>query len=383
MLEDSQIFSNLRISKISIIYTMFNKVFISYAREDFEFAEEIYGYLEVNNFIPWMDKKRLMIGDRWENQIMTELKIADFIILLLSKTSVAKRGFVQREFKYALKYAEEKLNSDIFILPIKLDDCQVPEELAIFNWAEFNPVETQKEILLSLNHQRNKIINSLPKDLVNLNNYTEQEVKLEGEIDNLYSYYIKYPVFLNTTTTNTEMLNIEIQHFINDKISFLRKELLSSSVDDTKIQFKIDKCTLEISYAVGLINDHFASILFYEYIDFLGAHPNHSWTSINVGFNPNRTLSYLDIEDSDKLHKLLKDYKYDFTVEEPEILEDNFETFNEYSSNDSFFPKQFEFFLLDKETIQINFSNHLPHVAKALGQFEFKYKIENNKISLS
>jgi len=155
---------------------MFNKVFISYAREDFNFAKEIYEHLELNNFKPWMDKMKLLVGQKWENQIMNELILSDFILILLSKTSVAKRGFVQREFKYALKYAEEKLNSDIYILPIKLDECEVPSELAIFNWAEFSDIDANKLIIESLNSQRNTRIKSLSRELINLKNYTENKI---------------------------------------------------------------------------------------------------------------------------------------------------------------------------------------------------------------
>jgi len=36
---------------------MFDKVFISYAKEDYVFAEKLYDFLIENNFKPWLDKK--------------------------------------------------------------------------------------------------------------------------------------------------------------------------------------------------------------------------------------------------------------------------------------------------------------------------------------
>lgn len=364
---------------------MFNKVFISYAREDFEFAKDFYEHLEINNFKPWMDKKKLLVGQKWEVQIMNELRLSDFIIILLSKTSVAKRGFVQREFKYALKYAEEKLNTDIYILPIKIDDCEVPEELSQFNWAEFNEYETNKMIITSLNTQRNLRINSLPKELINLKNYTENKVKLDGEINNLINYEITYPLFLNTSDVNVEMLNVEIKHYINKQISKFYNDYYSDAEGDlTKLGFSNDdKYVFEISFSLGLVNNEIVSILFYEYIDFHGAHPNHSWTSINVAFNPNRILDKSCFSNFDTLKDLLLNYKFDFYEEQENELENNIEEFNEYydidKSNEYFHPKDFEFLLLE-DKILINFSNYLVHAVKALGQFEFKYRFANGQI---
>ena len=80
---------------------MLNKVFISYASEDFQYAENLYNYLLSNGYKPWMDKKNLSPGQDWDFFIQQELKIADFIVLLLSSTSVSKRGYIQKEFKKA------------------------------------------------------------------------------------------------------------------------------------------------------------------------------------------------------------------------------------------------------------------------------------------
>lgn len=367
---------------------MFNKVFISYAREDFEYAKDIYEHLELNNFKPWMDKKKLLVGQKWEIQIMNELRLSDFIIILLSKTSVAKRGFVQREFKYALKYAEEKLNTDIYILPIKIDDCDVPEELAVFNWTEFENYDTNRSIIESLNTQRNLRINNLPKELINLKNFTENKVVLEGEINKLISYDIKYPLFNNTSDVNVEMLNTEILHYVNTQLSKFYNDFFRESDGDlTQLRYsEEEKHIFEVSFSIGILNNKIISILFHEYIDFHGAHPNQSWTSINVAFNPNRILDISCFSNLDRLKDLMIKYKYDFEETETKETENNISDFNKIycidNSNDHFHPKTFEFLLLEDKVL-INFSNYLPHAAQALGQFEFKYKLNKGLIEFT
>lgn len=113
---------------------MFNNVFISYAKEDIETAEKLFNYLKSFSYDPWLDKKKLLPGQDWNTEIRLALKKADFIVLLLSKISIAKRGYVQREFKLALEYCEQKFDSDIYIIPCKIDDCEVPEKLNKFQW---------------------------------------------------------------------------------------------------------------------------------------------------------------------------------------------------------------------------------------------------------
>ncbi len=368
---------------------MFDKVFISYAREDVQFAKKIYEHLEVNNFRPWMDKEKLLVGQQWEPQIMNELRSADFIIILLSKTSVSKRGFVQREFKYALKYAEEKLTSDIFILPIKLDDCEVPPELGIFNWVHLGDFEARGKIIEALNAQRIKMMASVPGELIKLNDYSEHIVHLDGEINSLFSYEIKYPIFRGTTAVNTDMLNVAIRHYIHEQISDLYQTLFSEAGWDLTGRARDYRYAFEISYTIGLVNESYASIMFYEYTDYLAAHPNHYWTSINVAFNPNIIIRNLIISNNNDLKKLIENYKFDFgnkddgeEIIEKEIIENNIKNFNRYSDPGNFYPKDFEYLLIDGEKILINFSNHLPHAFKALGQFEFKYKKQNHKIEI-
>lgn len=156
---------------------MYNKVFISYAKENIEIAEQIYDRLKAKGFIPWLDKRNLMVGQQWDVEIKKALKESDFIILLLSSISVSKRGYVQREFRLALDYCEEKLDSDIYIIPVKIDLCDVPEKLAKFQYIEFCTPTALEDIINALNFQRQKFINTAQqKTYVGKHQYKEIEI---------------------------------------------------------------------------------------------------------------------------------------------------------------------------------------------------------------
>lgn len=111
-------------------------VFISYAREDELEVETLYEQLAANGFRPWADKRDLLPGDPWERKIRQTLEKADFILICLSKNAVSKRGYVQKEMRFALSVAEEMPEGSIFLVPVRLDSTCVPEDLSKYQYAD-------------------------------------------------------------------------------------------------------------------------------------------------------------------------------------------------------------------------------------------------------
>jgi hypothetical protein len=132
------------------------KVFISYAREDHEIAEKIFDDLLNAGLSPWIDKKQLLPGQNWRTTIITSIKESTYFIALLSTNSVSKKGFVQKELKIALDLLDEFPPEDIFVIPVRVDDCQpLHEKIQYLHWADLFP-----------NYEEgiNQILNVLLKD---------------------------------------------------------------------------------------------------------------------------------------------------------------------------------------------------------------------------
>lgn len=106
------------------------QVFISYAREDFDKADLLFKYLDVKGIKIWMDKLNLSPGQRWEKTIEQEIKDAKIFLALLSNTSVRKEGFVQKEFKLAVNQQDMKPSDGVYIIPVILEPCRLPDEFA-------------------------------------------------------------------------------------------------------------------------------------------------------------------------------------------------------------------------------------------------------------
>lgn len=100
------------------------RVFISYAKEDKGFAEKLYRDLQQAGVRPWIDTVDLVPGQPWNMAIRKAISDSSYFIAVLSCRSVGKKGYVQREIRHALDIAEEYPEDKIFVIPMRIDDCE-------------------------------------------------------------------------------------------------------------------------------------------------------------------------------------------------------------------------------------------------------------------
>jgi|KBSSwiStaDraftv2_1062776.scaffolds.fasta_scaffold222681_1 uncharacterized protein YjbI with pentapeptide repeats len=117
------------------------QIFISYAREDLSAAKRLFDHLkEMRDVIPWLDKESLLPGEEWERSIMVALEESNFMISLLSKNSVDKTGFVQKEVQQGLKRYALFPAGKVYLIPARLDDSEPANlELRKLNWVDLFP----------------------------------------------------------------------------------------------------------------------------------------------------------------------------------------------------------------------------------------------------
>ena len=102
------------------------QVFIAYVKEDAGAAEQLYDMLECAGFAPWMDARKLLPGQNWPRAIENAIENSDFFVACFSGNSVNKRGGFQSEIRYALDCARRVPLDQIFVVPVRLDNCRVP-----------------------------------------------------------------------------------------------------------------------------------------------------------------------------------------------------------------------------------------------------------------
>ena len=64
------------------------------------------------------------------------MKNSQAVLVCLSNNAITKEGYVQKEIKYALDVADEKPEGVIYLIPVKLEPCQVPGRLSKWQWVK-------------------------------------------------------------------------------------------------------------------------------------------------------------------------------------------------------------------------------------------------------
>ncbi|MCC6298572.1 MAG: SUMF1/EgtB/PvdO family nonheme iron enzyme [Anaerolineales bacterium] len=106
------------------------KVFLCHASADKPKVRELYRTLRRRGLQPWLDAEDLIPGQNWELEIPKALLSSDAIIICLSPNSVDKEGYVQKEIKFALDKALEMPEGRIFLIPARLEECDLPFSLS-------------------------------------------------------------------------------------------------------------------------------------------------------------------------------------------------------------------------------------------------------------
>jgi hypothetical protein len=133
-------------------------LFFSYAREDLNKVEPIYDSLKAAGFNPWLDIRDIPPGGQWKLEIKEAIRTADFFIAFISQNTVTRAGYVQTETAIALDQPsptdasfdigeedldiaidtlQERSESDIYILPVRLEPVEPPAPLSEFQWIDY------------------------------------------------------------------------------------------------------------------------------------------------------------------------------------------------------------------------------------------------------
>lgn len=105
------------------------KVFISYARKDESFKDELLEFLaplqNAGEIKIWHDRT-LVVGDAWDEEIVNALNESEIIIFLMSSSFLASEYINKVEI---LKAMERHKTKEIRIVPIMLRDCDMQSHI--------------------------------------------------------------------------------------------------------------------------------------------------------------------------------------------------------------------------------------------------------------
>lgn len=141
------------------------RLFLCHSSVDKPAVRQFYQKLRNDKFDPWLDEENLLAGQDWEHEIKKAVRAADVVLVCLSRVSVERAGFANKEIKFALDVADEKPEGTIFIIPVKLEECDVPDRLRRWHWVDLFGDRGYEKLLRALQERANRLGATIPPTL--------------------------------------------------------------------------------------------------------------------------------------------------------------------------------------------------------------------------
>lgn len=129
------------------------RVFLCHSRIDKPNVRNLYQRLRADGFQPWLDEEELIGGQDWDVEIAQAVRDSDIVVVCLSRNATSRTGYVHREIKYALDIADQQPEGTVFIIPVRLEECEVPERLRRWQWINLFDELGYERLVRALRHR--------------------------------------------------------------------------------------------------------------------------------------------------------------------------------------------------------------------------------------
>ena len=129
------------------------QVFLLYARGDQEAVQHLYQRMVKEGANVWLDREKILPGQDWQYEIRKAIQGSDLVIVCLSRQFNKQGGYRHEELKIALSKANSLPERQSFIIPARLEACDLPESLR--RWQRVDLFETHgyKKLVKALKRQ--------------------------------------------------------------------------------------------------------------------------------------------------------------------------------------------------------------------------------------
>ncbi len=230
------------------------RVFLCHSSNDKEIVREIYQNLLIKTWVePWLDEEKILPGADWNLEIEKAIESSDLILVCISKNSVDKEGYVQREIRIALDYANNKPEGALYIIPIRLEECEVPRSLQRWQYVDYfeNQRRHGRQKLLTSLQNRAKSLGILPEEIKSQseNILSAQEWNEKGK------RFFEEKKFDSAISAYNNAINLEPEsakfYFYRGGTFFSKKDY-TSTVIDLETAIKLDPNYANSYYILGV-----------------------------------------------------------------------------------------------------------------------------------
>ncbi|MDR4325861.1 toll/interleukin-1 receptor domain-containing protein [Bacillus pseudomycoides] len=152
-------------------------VFLSHSSKDKFFVRKLAERLIHSGVEVWIDEAEIKIGDSLIEKISQGIKGADYLVVILSHNSVSS-NWVQRELY--LSMTQEVVGKDIKVLPVLIENCEIPFFLSDKLYADFTKDDMFEQAFNLLLNAVGATKKDADKDIIAKNEGSKQKLNSNG-----------------------------------------------------------------------------------------------------------------------------------------------------------------------------------------------------------
>ncbi|HUE97625.1 MAG TPA: toll/interleukin-1 receptor domain-containing protein [Anaerolineales bacterium] len=126
------------------------QVFLLYARNDKEAVHRLYKRLVKDGARVWLDERSILPGQDWAYEIRKTIQRSDIVVVCLSKQFNKQGGYRHEELKIAVEKANTLAEDEIFLIPARLEICELPEPLRCWQRVDLFDASGYKKLMRAL-----------------------------------------------------------------------------------------------------------------------------------------------------------------------------------------------------------------------------------------
>src|ERR1700690_1111445 len=166
-----------------------SSVFLSYAHTDSQIVNKIANDLQKEGIRVWLDRRDLLAGQDWQNQIEKAITEAGFALVFISAESL-KSKWVQEEYRAA--FVHQQKTGGTRLIPILLQKVVLPEFLSTIQYVDFT--ESYDNGMQNLMRALKTSSGVKPKDVIPVSDLAKE---VAGEVAKILGLETKtYPIKL-------------------------------------------------------------------------------------------------------------------------------------------------------------------------------------------
>jgi len=128
-------------------------IFLIHAHTDRAAVHLLYTRMLKDGINVWLDAESLQPGQDWQHEIRKAILKSELVIVCLSRKFDKQPGYRHEELNIALEKAKLLVGDEIFIIPVRMEECVMPESVRHLQRVDLFKTGGYKKLIRALRKQ--------------------------------------------------------------------------------------------------------------------------------------------------------------------------------------------------------------------------------------